>query len=531
MKHFDSLGVMIDCSRNAVMSPDALKKFISLLAKMGYSEVQLYTEDTYEVDGEPFFGIFRGRYSQKELTDLDEYCSSIGVELVPCIQTLAHLNAAFRWGKYGAINDIDDILLVGDERTYALIESMIAACRKCFRTKKLHIGMDEAYNLGRGRYREINGYVPDSERTEKILMPHLDRVVKLAEKYGFEPMMWSDMFHASYTSGFDSSEKSKDMIPPSLSLVYWDYYSKSEQHYTDMFRAHKRLTDRIVFAGGAWKWAGFAPHNDFSLRCTRAALTAAKKADIRDVFITMWGDNGGETSPYAVLPTLVTAACLAEGIEDENEIKSRFYEWVGAEYDDFMLLDLPDAITKAEGVLTPSKYELYNDPFLGLMDSAVNKGDGEKYAEFAKALHEASRRVGDGYKYLFDAAAMLCKALSVKAELGLRTREAYDIFKSGNKTALDAVIGDYTAAETYIDEFTQLFRRQWFTENKPHGFDVQDLRLGGLLMRIKSCRERLISLRDGETDSIPELEEVLPPVYSGTVSCNHWRSTVTANVL
>ena len=50
---FRTLGVMIDMSRNAVMSVAGLKRFLPLLKKMGYNCVMLYTEDTYEVDGEP----------------------------------------------------------------------------------------------------------------------------------------------------------------------------------------------------------------------------------------------------------------------------------------------------------------------------------------------------------------------------------------------------------------------------------------------------------------------------------------------
>ena len=58
-----------------------------------------------------------GKYSKEELKLLNEYCDSIDMELIPCIQTLAHLNAIFRWKDYVDINDIDDILLVDDERT------------------------------------------------------------------------------------------------------------------------------------------------------------------------------------------------------------------------------------------------------------------------------------------------------------------------------------------------------------------------------------------------------------------------------
>ena len=72
MKNFDTFGVMIDMSRNAVMSIDGLKRFLPLLKKMGYNCVMLYTEDTYEVDGEHYFGYMRGRYLKAEMKEIDE---------------------------------------------------------------------------------------------------------------------------------------------------------------------------------------------------------------------------------------------------------------------------------------------------------------------------------------------------------------------------------------------------------------------------------------------------------------------------
>ena len=71
-------GLMIDCSRNAVMNLNALKRFIRLASALGYDTLMLYTEDTYEVDGEPFFGHQRGRYSKAELKEVDKYCRENG---------------------------------------------------------------------------------------------------------------------------------------------------------------------------------------------------------------------------------------------------------------------------------------------------------------------------------------------------------------------------------------------------------------------------------------------------------------------
>ena len=49
------------------------KKWVDLTASLGYNTLLLYTEDTYEVPDEPYFGYMRGRYSQAELRELDAY--------------------------------------------------------------------------------------------------------------------------------------------------------------------------------------------------------------------------------------------------------------------------------------------------------------------------------------------------------------------------------------------------------------------------------------------------------------------------
>ena len=129
---FEHFGTMLDCSRNAVYTVKALKRWIDLTPDLGYNTLMLYTEDTYEVENQPYFGHFRGRYSREELQEIDAYAKERGMELIPCIQTLAHLNALMRWPQYMAIRDTDDILLAEDERTYQLIEDMFRSLAASF---------------------------------------------------------------------------------------------------------------------------------------------------------------------------------------------------------------------------------------------------------------------------------------------------------------------------------------------------------------------------------------------------------------
>lgn len=67
---------------------------------------------------------------------------------------------------------------------------MFRTLRECLRTNIINIGMDEADLLGLGKYLTLHGY----RDRFSILMEHLRRVSEMAKKYGFELLMWGDMF-------------------------------------------------------------------------------------------------------------------------------------------------------------------------------------------------------------------------------------------------------------------------------------------------------------------------------------------------
>ena len=288
-------GIMLDCSRNGVMNMQGLKKFIDTIHSFGYNMLQLYTEDTFEVDNEPYFGYLRGGYTKAELKEIDAYCKEKGVDLIPCIQTLAHLNQMFRWGnEYGCINDVNDILLVDDERTYTLIENIIKTVRECFSSDVLHIGMDEAHMLGLGKYLDLHGY----KNRYEILNGHLEKVLNIAKKYGFKPIMWSDMYFRLINHGdyyFEQPYNKKELeevakkIPQGVGQVYWDYYNTDRKIYDRMFKAHKILSPDVWFAGGAWTWSGFASANKHTIKTMLPAMKECKKHGINKIMFTMWG--------------------------------------------------------------------------------------------------------------------------------------------------------------------------------------------------------------------------------------------------
>lgn len=525
-------SAMLDCSRNAVYTVSTVKKFIDALQKMGYNSLMLYTEDTYEIKSQPRFGYLRGRYSVEELREIVAYGKEKGITLIPCIQTLAHLNQIFRWSEFNDIHDTDDILLIDEEKTYTLIEDMFKAVREVFDTDVIHIGMDEAHNVGLGKYIARHGFCDRFQ----LLSRHLNRVAKIAADYGFKPLMWSDMFFRLATGGEYSvsdpeiiTKEIADLVPENVELVYWDYYSEDINRYTNMLKAHKRFNSPTWFAGGAWKWTGFTPHNSLSVKHTEPALRACVEQEVKNVFITLWGDNGDEASLFSVLPSLFHAAECYRGNYDLEDIKAKFEAAFGIGFDTMCLLDCPAELFDPNHNRDDDieKIMLYNDPLLGIYDSFAKESPNaaEYYSDCAKRL---SAHINSPYGYIFDTLASLCSLLEVKFSLGVELRTAY---KANDKNALKALADRIETALERLELFHEKLRFQWMSEAKPHGFDVQDIRLGALRARLLSAKHAVLNYLNGTVDKIEELEEEILDCDCRKYYDNYWTRLVTPNAL
>lgn len=257
---FTMNGTMIDVSRNGVLKVESIKEFLRKMALMGLNMMMLYTEDTYTIESRPYFGYMRGRYSFDELKDCDDYADIFGIEMIPCIQTLGHLEQVLKWEAASELRDTGSILLADSETTYAFVEEMIKAASAPFRSNRIHIGMDEAHELGLGNYLHLNGF----KRRFDIMTEHLNRVMEITRKLGLKPMIWSDMYFRLASkdgSYYDLDAVIPDDVikntPKDVQLVYWDYYFDTEEHYAEFIRRHRRFEAKTIFAGGLFTWVGF----------------------------------------------------------------------------------------------------------------------------------------------------------------------------------------------------------------------------------------------------------------------------------
>ena len=537
-----TLCVMEDMSRNSVMNMASLQRLLRTLALMGYDSVMLYTEDTYELPGYPYFGHMRGRYTLQELKEIDDYAFDLGIEVIPCVQTLGHMGRVLQWRAFGGIKDTDTVMLADSEPTYEFIDHILKTMRSVFRSKRINIGMDEAHDLGRGAYLDKNGFVPAHE----IMLRHLDRVVDLCKKNGYEtPMMWSDMFFRMAFNGQYYIEEGE--IPPEVAakisrdvtLVYWDYYAKTREQFSHMVKCHTKLEGvPTAFAGGAWCWSGFAPANRFSLKYTEMQLEECFHYGITDIIATAWGDNGGECSRFAILPTLLYYAEHSYNGKAPSaaQLEARARALLGIGFEEMLTLDAPNQMPEVTEVCitNPCKYLLFNDPLLGMLDAHLVPETAP--AAFAAAKEKLTKfEDHPTLGYVFKTLAALSQVLIRKGNLSARLHSAY---RTKDEATLQEIADEIPAIIADLDAFYVAFRDQWYRESKPFGFEVQEQRIGGLRLRLEAARERLLAYLSGEVEDLPELTvDPLPyrldvkPERGPYIGHNNWRTNVSTSIV
>ena len=501
---FTTFGIMLDASRNAVMQVEHFKKWLRRLALMGYNMAMLYTEDTYELPGEDHFGYLRGAYTRDELKEIDNYASQLGIEMIPCIQTLGHLEQILQWPAYESIRDTARVLMVDEERSYALIDKMISHWADVFRSRRIHIGMDETHDLGRGRFLDRFGY----ERPFDVFNRHLGKVVDLCAARGLAPMIWSDMYFRLgsetgdyYDTACSIPDDVVEQIPSGVGLIYWDYYHDNKDFYLDWIRRHRALGSEPIVGSGVWTWSKVWHDHYLTEAQAGPCIDACREAEVKEIFFTLWGDDGAYCDFDSAFAGLAFAAEKAFNPDfSEEALAARFRVICNADYGIQLRAGSMNAI------LTPASV-LWDDPLLGIFLRHKHRESPdalavaeERFAALAGSLedHVTDRHAGD-----LNHARLLARALATKTGLARRLFDAYAAKDRDALAEVRVLVPDVT--ETLSDLLAS-FRFMWLSRNKPFGLEVIQIRFGGLLARCRELADRLDEFLTGKIESIPELE-------------------------
>ena len=511
---FAKFGAMVDCSRNAVLNINYVKKMIRRFALLGLNRLYMYCEDTYKLENEPYFGYLRGAYSAEEIKLIDDYAVRFGIEVVPCIQVLGHLEKMLQWEYYKDIKDGERTILVGEESSYQLIEKMIKFWHDNTRSNEICIGFDETYGLGRGQFMDKNGYVEPF----KIFSKHLKNVEEICKNYGFAITIWSDMFFRMgsktkdyYDLDTKIPEDAISVIPAGTTLAYWDYFHEEESFYDDYLAKHFKLVkgnkSQVAMAVGIWNWRRIFYDNVLTEKTVKPCLQSCRQNDVEEVFFTMWADDGAYCSLDSALLGLVFASEYAYREEKEvckQQLFNNFHLLSGGGDYEKMRICCNLNIKEIIGFCL-----LHDDPLYALYFNeciAQNRFDMTGLSESLKSVLEVIKTSDTedlcGLKSYIELMAkfILSKFIFIT--------KMYEFYKQKDKLQLETLICEVNDIRMLLENLIIEFRQVWLNSNKIFGFETIQLRLGGQLMRWREVQQVLKEYCDGEIEWIDVLDEI-----------------------
>ena len=389
-------GFMLDISRCKVPKMSELSRLIDMLALFKYNRLELYTEHTYAFEGHELVWGDSSPLTKAAIKKLSQICRTAGIELVPNMNGLGHMERWLRYPKYAYLAEskapfVDPLgtvrkyptTLYPDQKALDFMDSLYAQFLPNFGdTNFFNIGGDEPWELGMGRSRERC----EKEGKYNVYVKHLLGLRDLAAKYGKKVCFWADVI-------MQSPEYSK-LLPPDMTPILWGYYL--DHPYEEQCEYMKNLGRDFLVAPGTSTWNSFGSRWDCAYKNIDTACHCAKKYGAQGMILTQWGDGGNHQPWCAMYPAIVHAAACAWG---ETPTEERVCEAL----DKFVFLDATGDFSRALcalGRVDPIQklFCFYHKMFFASPEDAeklaaqsgYDFGAIESIADFAYALSEHS---------------------------------------------------------------------------------------------------------------------------------------------
>lgn len=510
---FDTLSCMLDVSFGTVLTLESLKEFSELISLMGFNQILFYIEDMYEIPGRPFFGYMRGRYTYADLKEFDDYAFSLGIEVVPCMQTLGHLSTYLQWPEANSVKENEMVLEPENEKTYDLIDEMVVNSSAPFRSRRIHIGCDETHGLGMGASFKKHGY----REPINVFVNHVNRVAEICKKHGLRPMMWSDMYIAFSSKTYDNydteaviSDEVKALVNDDVDLVYW-HYGQFPDCDAPLIEKHIELNGRPpIFAGGVRIWQSPLCDNIFSKSATNKSLPVCKEKGVKEVVLTIW--CYAKTIYQTALLELTRYGELCYNDIDEFA-KDRFEFITGASYDAFMMMSNLNDLYETEEQKSSASYwkDLEGNRFFvcdimqNIMENDMRK---KAYSSYYRKTAAWFKTLVDSYsgewEYLYRFCLAIFEVMATKFEIVEKLKPAYE---AGDKDMLRQIAN--VLLPNYVLNISEMCKWHMYHKDKylrPMGSGHTESNYGAMKERGLGAIRRINLYLDGKIERLEELE-------------------------
>ena len=273
-------GVMLDVSRDKVPTLATVKDLVDRLASWKVNQLQLYFEHTFAYSGHEEVWRDASPFTAQEIRDLDRYCLARHVELVPNQNCLGHWERWLRhdryrhlalrpegWEQRGRHREPTTVDPANPE-TLALVRGLLAELLANCSSGRVHVGLDEPWELPRDRLEDYLRWVEQLRR-----LPELD---------GREMLIWGDIL--------DARPEAVRRLPDGVTVCDWWYeagwlWEVRGQAYAEARRSWWACP-------GTSSWQTLLGRWDNAVADIGESADGAGARSGTGMLVTDWGDRG-----------------------------------------------------------------------------------------------------------------------------------------------------------------------------------------------------------------------------------------------
>jgi len=328
---FKDRGVMIDISRCKVPTLETLKELIDSFALLKYNQVQLYTEHTFAFINHSVVWADASPYTAADILEIQSYCNSRYIELVPNLNCFGHFERWLRHPEYHSYAECPDgfthpfdgrqmpfgSTLKPNRSSLELLDELHAEYLPLFDSHRFNVGGDEPWELGCG----FSKTRCEKHGTTSVYLDFLHKIKQLVEKRGRNMMFWSDIV----LNQPDALKKlSRDLI-----ALNWGYEANHPFAKECRLMADQRIPFYVCPGTSAW--------NSITGRVSNARKNLANAArngiqfGATGFLVTDWGDHGHHQYAPISYPGYELGACESwnhkgsRSIDVENLINQIYF--------------------------------------------------------------------------------------------------------------------------------------------------------------------------------------------------------------
>lgn len=274
-------GVMLDISRDKVPTLETLRDLIDRLASWKINHVELYSEHTFAYRDHELVWRDASPLTASEIRELDAFCIARHVELTPNQNALGHFERWLRHPEYRQLALAPDGFTddFGRRRgpttidptnpgSLALVRSLLAELLPNFTSKRVHVGLDEPWELPESRVDDYLAWV-----AQLRALPELD---------GYELLVWSDVLAGK--------PERLAAVPAGVTICEWGYEADSD--FEARGAAYAAAGVPFWVSPGTSSWITILGRWTNMVDTTRHAVAAALAHGGGGMLTTDWGDQG-----------------------------------------------------------------------------------------------------------------------------------------------------------------------------------------------------------------------------------------------